>query len=109
MGEGEDERPENFDQILEMTGLDPEQVRKYSVNWLSKWTQKKEMRTRFFKECVIDQTHPPICFIYLEGFPYCVHHVTFVLHNTTFSFPEAFLEFTKSSLNFVTESFSCFM
>ena len=26
MGEGEDERPENFDQILEMTGLDPEQV-----------------------------------------------------------------------------------
>ena len=28
MGEGEDERPENFDQILEMTGLDPEQVRK---------------------------------------------------------------------------------
>ena len=36
MGEGEDERPENFDQILEMTGLDPEQVRKHSVNWLLK-------------------------------------------------------------------------
>jgi len=26
MGEGEDERPPNFDEILEMTGLDPDQV-----------------------------------------------------------------------------------
>ena len=26
MGEEEDVRPDNFDQILEMTGLDPEQV-----------------------------------------------------------------------------------
>ena len=40
MGEGEDERPENFDQILEMTGLDPEQVRKYSVNWAVKMSKK---------------------------------------------------------------------
>ena len=27
MGEGEDERPANFDEILEVSGLDAEQVR----------------------------------------------------------------------------------
>ena len=40
MGEGEDERPANFDEILEVSGLDAEQVRHWRRN-LVRWTWLK--------------------------------------------------------------------